>query len=82
MNIAKDNLEKSQNRHKYYYDPRSKKNKIGVGDQVLILLPTNNNKLTMQWKRPYVVIDKPYKNDYTIQMKKKTRTFHANMLKK
>ena len=82
MNIAKDNLEKSQNRHKYYYDRRSKENKIGVGDQLLVLLPTNNNKLTMQWKGPYTVIDKPYKNDFKIQMKKKTRTFHANMLKK
>ena len=82
MNIAKDNLEKSQNRQKYYYDRRSKENKIGVGDQVLVLLPTNNNKLTMQWKGPFAVIDKPYKNDFKIQMKKKTRTFHANMLKK
>ena len=36
----------------------------------------------MQWKGPYAVIDKPYKNDFKIQMKKKTRNFHANMLKK
>ena len=27
-------------------------------------------------------IDKPYKNDFKIQMKKKARTFHANMLEK
>ena len=36
----------------------------------------------MQWKGPYAIIDKPYKNDFKIQMKKKTLTFHANRLKK
>ena len=55
MEFVKKNLEKAQNRHKFYYDRRSKESKIEFGDKVLILLPTNINKLIMKWKGPYTV---------------------------
>ena len=31
---------------------------------MLVLLPTNNNKLLMQWKGPYKVIERIGMNDY------------------
>ena len=57
MEFVKKNLEKAQNRHKFYYDRRSKESKIEIGDKVLILLPTSKNKLIMKWKGPYTVIE-------------------------
>lgn len=52
------------------------------GDKVLVLLPTKSNKLLMQWKGPYSVIQKIRQMDYKINMGGKIKTFHANLLKK
>ena len=41
MEFIKKNLEEAQNRHKFYYDRRSKESKIEIGDKVLIMLPTS-----------------------------------------
>ena len=48
-------LEKSSKRYKRYYDAKAKPRSLQIGDKVLILLPTDNNKLLMQWKGPYPV---------------------------
>ena len=55
--------------------------KLNVGDRVLILLPTDGNKLLMQWKGPYVVKEKLGQNDYKIEVKGKIKTYHINLLK-
>ena len=52
------------------------------GDQVLILLPTDSNKLLMQWRGPYIVESCMGANAYRIKMGSKTKTYHVNMLKK
>ena len=39
-----------------------------MGDKVLLLLPTETSKLTMQWKGPYKVIRLVGQNDYVINM--------------
>ena len=36
------------------------------GNKVLVMLPTNNNKLLMQWKGPYKIIQKMGDHDYKI----------------
>lgn len=51
------------------------------GEKVLILLPTDNNKLLMQWKGPYTIHKKLNKVDYQIDVNGKLKTFHANLLK-
>ena len=53
-----------------------------VGDQVLILLSTDSNKLLMQWRGPYTVESRVGANNYIIKMGSKTKTYHVNMLKK
>ena len=54
--IAHEGLLKSQKKGKHYYDGReSKERKFELGDRVLMLLPTDNNKLLMQRKGPYQV---------------------------
>jgi len=46
------------------------------------LLPTYSNKLLLQWKGPFKVIERIRGNDCKIQLVAKTKKFHANMLKK
>ena len=45
-----------KSRYKHYYDRKTKERKFAVGDKVLLLLPTDNNKLLMHWKGPSELI--------------------------
>ncbi|GFO16833.1 Zinc finger protein [Plakobranchus ocellatus] len=73
----KEELEKAQGRQKHYYDRTAKCRKFSVGDKVLVLLPTNSNKLLMQWKGPFEIVATVGVNDYRINMGGKEKTFHA-----
>ena len=46
--LAQENLEKVQIKQKTYYDKRARSLKFDVGDKVLLLLPTESNKLLLQ----------------------------------
>ena len=83
MKIAQEELLKSRKKNKALYDRRAKRREFQKGDKVLLLLPTDTNKLLMQWKGPYKIMSRCGKgNDYRIEVNKKVKTFHANMLKK
>ena len=58
--------EKSALKYKKYYDQKKRGRDLKVGDQVLILLPTDNKKLLMQWKGPFKVVEKFNNCDYRI----------------
>lgn len=79
--LAQDELKKSQEAQKVYYDKKSKPKKLKVGDEVLLLLPTKNNKLLLQWKGPFTVVKKVNAVDYIISVRGKEKMFHCNMLK-
>ena len=55
LKLAQEELQKSQKRYKKHYSKKAKPRHLEVGAQVLILLPTENNKLLMQWRGPYIV---------------------------
>ena len=44
-------------------------------------MPTDNNKLLMQWKGPCEVVCKVGLNDYKVKLPTGIKTFHANLLK-
>ena len=48
---------------------------------MLILLPTDHNKLLMQWQGPYEVLERVGASDYKLRVKGKIKTYHANLLK-
>ena len=48
LKLAQEELQKSQKRYKKHYDKKAKPRWLQVGDQVLILLLTDSNKLLMQ----------------------------------
>ena len=50
--------------------------------KVLILLPKKANKLLLQWRGPYTVVERFGKCDNRVQVGKKLKTFHANLLKR
>ena len=82
LKLTQEELEKSQKRYKRHYDGKAKPRRLEVGDRVLILLPTDSNKLLMQWKGPYTVESRVGANDYRVKMGSKMKTYHVNMLKK
>ena len=53
--IAARELRKSQIRQKGYFDKNTVPRTLEAGEEVLILLPTDNNKLLMKWRGPYMV---------------------------
>jgi len=54
--MAKEELAKVQVRNQKYYNRRTRVRKLQVGDSVLLLLPTERNKLTLAWRGPYKVV--------------------------
>lgn len=79
--LAHDNLKKVQVKQKAYYDKRARSSKFGVGDKVLLLLPTDSNKLLLQWKGRYEVVEVVNRMDYEVDVNGVVNTYHANMLK-
>ncbi|GFO27802.1 Zinc finger protein [Plakobranchus ocellatus] len=81
LKIAREELEKAQGWQKHYYNRTAKRRKFSVEEKVLVLLPTDSNKLLMQWKGPFEIVAIVGINDYRINMGGKEKTFHANLLK-
>ena len=76
MKIAQEELLKSRKKNKTLYDRRAKRREFQEGDKVLLLLPTDTNKLLMQWKGPYEIMSRCGKgNDYRVEVNKRRRRF-------
>ena len=74
-------LTQASDKYKAYYDRGAKPRSLEVGDKVLILLPTDHNKLLLQWKGPYTILQRFNDVDYKVQVKGKAKTYHINLLK-
>jgi len=80
--MAHDELRRNQSLQKRHFDFRARERTFKRGDQVLILLPTSDNKLLMQWRGPFEVLDRIEGHDYLIQLANRQKILHANLLKK
>ena len=81
LKIAHEELQKAQQKGKSYYDRKTKVRKFKPGDKVLVLLPTDHNKLMMQWKSPCEVSAVVGTRDYKVKVKDKLKVYHADLLK-
>ena len=54
--LGRNELAKVQPRNQKYYNRKAREWKLNVGDSVLLLLPTEKNKLTLAWRGPYKVV--------------------------
>ena len=82
LKLAHTELQKAQHKGKHNYDRKAKVRRFAQGDKVLILLPTDHNKLLMQWKGPFEISAVVGLSDYKVCVKGKERVYHANLLKK
>ena len=82
LKLAQEQLKLSQAKQKCYYNKRTKVRCFHPGDKVLVLLPTDRNKLLLQLKGPYDITRVVGPNDYKVLMKGKEKMLHANLLKK
>ena len=81
--LATNELSEVQVRNHKYYNQRTRERKLHVGDSVLLLLPTEQNKLTLAWRGPYKVVGTFGEVDYKIEMiPGKVKMYHINMLKR
>ena len=83
--LVQENLSRAQCYQKTWYDCTARVREFGVGDRVVVLLPTSTHKLRAQWQGPYTIVRKFGEANYVIDMKnkgKRYRTFHVNMLKR
>ena len=79
--LAQENLECAQEKGKLYFDKKSKRRKFEKNEKVLVLLPTETNKLLVRWQGPYNIVG-VLGDDYRVEVKGKVKTYHANLLKK
>lgn len=80
--LAQEEFSRNSKRYKFYTDASAKERQFKQGDEVLLLLPRDHNKLLMQWRGPFTFIDKVSPFDYKINIKGKIKTYHSNMLHK
>ena len=81
--LATTHANVNSKRYKAYFDRSAKSRTLVAGDEVLILLPSTTNKLTMQWKGPYTIAKRAENGvDYLVKVKGKTKLYHINMMKK
>ena len=80
--LAQEAIQKNSAKYKSYADSKAKDRQFQKGDEVLLLLPDDNNKLLMQWRGPFTILEKVNQFDYTIRIRGKDKTFHANLLKR
>ena len=79
--LAQDNVRKLDIKQNAFYDKRARSRKFDVGDRVLLLLPSESNKVLLQWNGPYEVLEVFNVMNYKINVKGVVNTYPANMLK-
>ena len=79
--LAQDNVRRLDIKQNAFYDKRARSRKFDVGDKVLLLLPSESNKVLLQWNGPYEVLEVVNAMNYKINVKGVVNTYPANMLK-
>ena len=80
--VARESLNEAQGFYKHHYDKTARKRSLRVGDKVLVLLPTSHNKMMLQWKGPYEVVEVVNRMDYRVKVENRVGIYHINLLKK
>ncbi|KAM7312087.1 uncharacterized protein ISCGN_008992 [Ixodes scapularis] len=83
--VAEINMREAQSRAKRYYDRNARVREYRAGDQVLLLRPSRQNKLQVQWEGPCKVTQKLSDTNYAIETRgkrKEIRIYHCNLMKR
>ena len=52
-----------------------------MGDKGLLFLPTDSNKLLLQWRGPFEIVEVLNRVDYRVNVNGYIHTYHANILR-
>ncbi|GFO13476.1 reverse transcriptase [Plakobranchus ocellatus] len=80
--LARDSVRDSVDESRLRHEPKSKLKHFVPGDEVLVLLPTSDNKLVLSYKGPYGVVEKRTGVVYFVDLADRKCTFHVNLLRK
>ncbi|GFN78999.1 reverse transcriptase [Plakobranchus ocellatus] len=80
--LAQDSVRDSVDESRLRHEPKSMLKHFGPGDEVLILLPTSDNKLVLSYKGPYRVVEKRTSVVYLVDLGDQKCTSHVNLLRK
>ncbi len=84
MEIVQETTTKAQLNQKRYYDKGTKQRELKAGDQVLVLLPKEKNKLKLKWVGPYKVVRAVTPVDYEVATpgrRQEKKVYHINLMK-
>ncbi|CAN8013306.1 unnamed protein product [Ixodes persulcatus] len=79
--LAHEEFAKAGARYAKMYIRKTNGRFFHPGDMVLSILPSDNNKLLLQWKGPFEDKEKEGEADYIIEKAGGRKIFHANVLK-
>lgn len=82
--LAQQNMWTAQDKQKTWYDKKARERAFQPGQQVFLLLSSNDSKLLARWQGPYQVTKRLGRVIYELYMperKKKHQTFYVNLLK-
>ena len=79
--IANIQLEKARKHQRKPYNKKTRNRQMKEEEKVLVLLPTKSNKLLMQWRGPYTIVQKIGQMEYKVDVRGKVKTLHANLFK-
>ena len=82
LSLAQTELKNAGVKAASYYNKKSKLRSLKSGDKILLLLPTNDNKLLAQWQGPFEVVEKLSDLNFKVKVRGQHKVFHINMLKK
>ena len=64
--LVQEQLKKSHDRYRQQYNRKARTRSFKEGDEVLLLLLTDRNKLLIHWKGPFKIVGKVGKLDYRV----------------
>ncbi|GFO06266.1 Zinc finger protein [Plakobranchus ocellatus] len=79
--LAQDSVRDSVDESRLRHEPKSKLKHFVPGNEVLVLLPTSDNKLVLSYKGPYKVVEKRTSVVYLVDLGDRKCTFHVNLLR-
>ena len=75
-------MQRCKDKYQVQYNKKARPRSYQEGDEVLLLLPTDSNKLLMHWKGPFKIVKKSNKMKCQIDLGHRKQTLQINLLKK
>jgi len=81
--LTEDELATVQTRNQRHCNKRFQQRRLWFGDSVLLLVPTEQNGLTLAWRGPCKIVKRVGNDEYRVEISPgKVETYHINLLKK